>query len=63
MSLFFSSPVAALPSSLPPRASPPLTPPKEGGDYKLNSLVSFIGFSPLPVVEASPREVSWYCFG
>ena len=27
MSLFFSSPVAALPSSLPPRASPPLTPP------------------------------------
>ena len=27
MSLFFSSPVAALPSSLLTRASPPLTPP------------------------------------
>ena len=26
-------------------------------------LVSFIGFSLLLVVEASPREVSWYCFG
>ena len=25
--VFFSSPVATLPSSLPPRASPPLTPP------------------------------------
>ena len=44
---FVSSPVAALPSSLPPRASPPLTPPSRRRGLQIDSLLYYDTSPPL----------------
>ena len=44
---FVASPVAALPSSLPPRASPPLTPPSRRRGLQIDSLLYYDTSPPL----------------